>query len=336
MNNHLKDEQLIKYVTRTLTDSQREIMDSHLAACQTCRVCLADHEALQRRIRYSLIAKRKQFSASSQMTFSSLAPRLKKARRRDAFWQQSVHFVAVAATIVLLVIVTHRMISWRSIDQTSPSQTAGIFSTLMRILIPEPSSDYILLSLAQVSGRDTVEENNLWLLPGVQTLPARPNIPFEIGWTTTTQCHNTRLHKTKIQMEGFNISSPREVYLLLQGGWALKRYEGKEIGEVVLVFANGRSLKTPLKLGENIRDWSIDEAAAVKIAPSRQLQEVWVGQSKDGTVRGRIDMLTIKIPDEYQQMSLTNIQVVDHSTEIWSTGSIDPCIHLLAITVKYR
>ncbi len=55
MKNHLSNEQLIGYVHQTLTDAEREEIDRHLAECAQCRGILADHESVQRRIRYGLM-----------------------------------------------------------------------------------------------------------------------------------------------------------------------------------------------------------------------------------------------------------------------------------------
>ena len=75
MKSHLGDEQLIGYVHHTLTDAQREAMDRHLATCPDCRARLAEHEALQRRMRNSLMGDLRAVQPTPSMTFSAIAPR---------------------------------------------------------------------------------------------------------------------------------------------------------------------------------------------------------------------------------------------------------------------
>jgi hypothetical protein len=51
-----------------------------------------------------------------------------------------------------------------------------------------------------------------------------------------------------------NISRLVEVYILIQGGWAFKIYEGYRIGRIDLSFSTGEVISTELVLGNNIRD----------------------------------------------------------------------------------
>ena len=107
MNSHLSDEQLIGYVHRTLTDAQREAIDQHLATCPHCRTRLADHEALQRRIRHSLLADLKAVQPSPGMTFSAIPPCLKRPKRFARLWPRSdqlFHSVTAVAALAGLVI----------------------------------------------------------------------------------------------------------------------------------------------------------------------------------------------------------------------------------------
>jgi hypothetical protein len=157
------------------------------------------------------------------------------------------------------------------------------------------------------------------------------NIPFETGWTSTTQCSHVPERPTTLQ---YNVDIPRptNVYLLLQGGWALQEYNGKEVGYVLLGFSGGANNKTSLALGFNFRDWSVDKPNAVTTASSPTLREAWQGIAPDGA-KGRFDILTIEIPSPLTQSRLTSVQIVDTSTT--TTGSVNPCIHLTGITVKY-
>ena len=155
-------------------------------------------------------------------------------------------------------------------------------------------------------------------------------MPFENGWTASTQCSHLRDRPTQIQIAS-NIALPTNVYLLLQAGWGLARYNGKQIGEVFLNFSDGRRLRIPLTLGFNIRDWARAEPQAVTTTSSPTVQPAWEGT--DNGKPGGMDMLTVDIPSDHSESELNNIQIVDISSA--TTGDVDPCIHLLAVTVKY-
>jgi formylglycine-generating enzyme required for sulfatase activity len=103
MFDHLSDEQLINYVNHLLTNTQREIIDLHLSRCPECRALLAEHEALHRRIRYSLMARRRQVKPSTQMSFAAIAPGLKHSRRVAMIARLSNQLLYSMATIVILV-----------------------------------------------------------------------------------------------------------------------------------------------------------------------------------------------------------------------------------------
>lgn len=107
MNGHLSDEQLIGYVHHTLTDAQREAMDQHLASCSDCRARLAEHEALQRRIRHDLLADLNGVQPSPAIKFSTIASRLKRRNWWVSLWHGSgwlLPSVTAAAALVGLVV----------------------------------------------------------------------------------------------------------------------------------------------------------------------------------------------------------------------------------------
>jgi hypothetical protein len=102
MNTHLSEEQLTSYVHQALTDAQRETMDQHLATCPHCRGRLADHEALQRRVRHSLLADLRAVRPSPRMTYAAIEPRLRKPRKLA--WIQPQQFFSGAAALVTLAL----------------------------------------------------------------------------------------------------------------------------------------------------------------------------------------------------------------------------------------
>jgi hypothetical protein len=103
MNEHLSENQFTSYVYRTLTDAQREGMDIHLGTCQVCRARLAEHQALHRRARYSILDRQREGNKSSQANFTEVAPRLRRSRRMVMFWTGFRQFAQGAATLAVLV-----------------------------------------------------------------------------------------------------------------------------------------------------------------------------------------------------------------------------------------
>lgn len=170
-------------------------------------------------------------------------------------------------------------------------------------------------------------ETNLGLPPGQHRLL---EIPFVTGWTSSTQCSYSRARPEVIQVDT-HISNPVGVYLLIQAGWGLTQYDGQQIGNVRLEFSDGSSFDTPLILGFNIRDWAWENPMAVNTASSLTLQPAWKGKAPNGTPGG-MDILTIDIPDSQARSMLTKIEISDLSQSM--IGDINPCIHVVALTVK--
>lgn len=106
MNNHLSDDELIGNIHRTLTDAQRESMEGHLTACPQCRARLSDHEAMQRRIRNSLLADMRGVQPSPGMSFAAIAPRVKadKFRVFRQLFSQLFPITAASAALIGLAI----------------------------------------------------------------------------------------------------------------------------------------------------------------------------------------------------------------------------------------
>jgi hypothetical protein len=183
--------------------------------------------------------------------------------------------------------------------------------------------DYQVISLQQHSDSSSPEPN-LGLSPGVKHLLG---IPFEMGWKVTTQCRSPFQNRpTKVQL-ALSVIRPQKVHVLLQAGWGLTQYRNQAQGEVRLLFSDGSERRTQMILGFNIRDWARTRTNAVTIVTSPSLQSAWEGNAPDG-IAGRMDILTIDIPDTYAAHTLKEIQIVDISDEI------DPCIHLLGVTVR--
>jgi branched-chain amino acid transport system substrate-binding protein len=146
VNGHLSDEQLISYTHYTLTDAQREAMERHLATCPRCRARLADHEALQRRIHYSLLAELGTVRPSPRMTFAAIAPRLKRSRRFAMLKKQSRQLLSGAAALAaLIVLAVGLVLLFQGISsdrgQVGPSPTPSPPPTTLRIALIFPTEN---------------------------------------------------------------------------------------------------------------------------------------------------------------------------------------------------
>ena len=171
-------------------------------------------------------------------------------------------------------------------------------------------------------------EINLGVSPGLNHFL---EIPFETGWSTSTQC-TVAPGRWQSFVVGTDISNPQKIYLLIQAGYGFTKYKDKQVGSVKLNFADGTTLDTPLVLGVNIRDWAWENPAAVNTASSDSLRAAIRGAAPDGTPGG-MDILTIGIPGSQSSSTLTSIEIADVTTD--TTGEMDPCIHLVALTVEY-
>jgi hypothetical protein len=190
-----------------------------------------------------------------------------------------------------------------------------------------PVEDFQMLSL-QSQSELTSPETNIGLGPGLNYLLG---IPFETGWTASTQCSHLPERPAVIDLST-DVPNPVSVHLLLQTGWGMIRYADEQVGNVRLVFSDGSFFDVPLILGYNIRDWARSNPQAVTAVSSPSLRPAWEGIAPDGELGG-MDVLTIEIPSEKTQLELTGVQVSD--TSYTTTGDIDPCIHLVAATVEY-
>lgn len=200
----------------------------------------------------------------------------------------------------------------------------------MRDSIPKDQC-FTLVSLQGVAQNQVPEKNGLGLEPGKQNLL---DIPFETGWTMTTQNSDHPDYPASVSLD-VNISHPKSIYMLIQAGWAYAEFKDKQIAILSLRFANGSVREVPLVLGENIRDWSRDDSSAVGTVTSPMVREAWQGTAPppDGR-RGGIDLLTIDLSPEETGSTLVGI-TIDDTTET-TAGSVNPAVHLLALTVQHQ
>jgi len=185
---------------------------------------------------------------------------------------------------------------------------------------------YHMISLEGLpQSKRSSEETNLGHSPVVSDTTS--SIPFDTRWGVSTQCSHCPACSTRLSLLKESISNPASVHLLLNAGWGLKRYEGQQVGKILLDFSDGSTHDAPVVLGFNIRDWQSDSREAVTTVTSSDLQLAWKGTAPDGKA-GQVDVLTIEIPSRHSRSVLESIQVLDVSS------TVDPCIQLLAVTVK--
>ncbi|GJM40109.1 MAG: hypothetical protein DHS20C20_03910 [Ardenticatenaceae bacterium] len=249
------------------------------------------------------------------------------------FWPRLLPVGGNNETAVPTEIVSPSAISQREATITS---TEIVVETALLSPTDTPPTETSLLSQSprfniisiKDSSRLSSPEANLGLGPGQTTLLG---IPFEHGWKITTQCElGSANHPTLVSIL-VNQETAVKAHVLLQAGQGLTEFSGQKIGEFVVIFEDGQSFLEPLILGENIRDWrSAMPTTYVNQAVSPHLQEAWRG--KEGNTDGRIDLLTITIPDTLQNQPIREIQIND--TSVQTTGAINPCIHLIAVTLE--
>ncbi len=168
---------------------------------------------------------------------------------------------------------------------------------------------------------------NLGLTPGRNVLAG---VPFENGWSATTECSHLPNQPQIIHFET-NIQNPRKIHFLLQAGYGMREYTGDIIGLITITYNNGSKELIHLTLGETIRDWAWFNPYAVTTTSSPLVQPGWQGSNSDGT-RGGMDVLSLPISAEKHELSVTKIELTDLSRQ--NQSHINPCIHLLALTVE--
>ena len=126
------------------------------------------------------------------------------------------------------------------------------------------------------------------------------------------------------------IDRPQRVHLLLTGGDLYSEYLNRRLGSVRLRFASGATQDEQLVAGYNLREWKLRDQTTVATTTAPNVREVWRTPSDDGGT-GIIDMLTIEIASDEQSSTLVSVEVVD--TSVQDTGSLDPAINLIGLTV---
>jgi hypothetical protein len=131
LNHHIKDEQILGFIYRTLSDADRETINRHLANCQVCRTRVSQYEVQQRQISNGLKTEINRASLPSGLAFSVIAPQL-DGRRKLRFWStlSSATPLVMAVTGLFLAAfgLWQTLDGWTSITRI-PTPT-GTFSVL--------------------------------------------------------------------------------------------------------------------------------------------------------------------------------------------------------------
>jgi hypothetical protein len=122
------------------------------------------------------------------------------------------------------------------------------------------------------------------------------------------------------------------VHLLLNSGNGFQQYNGQVIGEIIAHCNNTPILVRELQLGRDVREW---HASGNVVSTASQVREVWSGPIADHPdLTGYMDMLSVDLPNSCQEGQLNALEIVDTSSE--RTGSLDPALNLIAVTVEYE
>lgn len=159
MNRHLTEEQLVSYMQRTLTDTQRESLDRHLATCGDCRTRLTAHEAQERRLRYDLSAALREVAPSEKMSFATLRPRLAHVHRNAR---------------------AQRSWDWLLYGATAAAALAGLVLALATLI---QNVDWTTVSLRSSTVSLPVAASFLFMVPVLSQFGAHPSLRARRGWT---------------------------------------------------------------------------------------------------------------------------------------------------------
>lgn len=225
---------------------------------------------------------------------------------------------------VLIVLVGYW--TWASGLVDSLVEGFGIYNPQGFAEVEQLSSNYEQIDISILSELDAPIEN-MGLPPGLQTLSG---IDFENGWTTSTECSHLP-DQPEVLVFDTSTRNSRYVYFVLQAGYGILQYEQEVIGYVNLWFEDGSRVQEYLTLGENIRDWNWRNPEAVSSITSIDIIPGWESSNSEG-IYGGMDILALKVPVEKQDLILTRIELGDLSRA--NTGGINPCIHLMGLTIE--
>jgi hypothetical protein len=168
-------------------------------------------------------------------------------------------------------------------------------------------------------------------------LPYGDQVYYGVPFTTSKErIFSTQYGDSSFPIEGTlqtDISRPQKVYVLINTTNAYREFLNKQIGKITLVFDNGITEETPLIVGTNVREHTIDTTYGdvVRTVTDSANKLAWQGTSSGTLVA--IDMLTIPIGSSNQARSLKQIIITDTSN--LTANSPDPGLILWGVTISY-
>jgi len=133
---HLTPDDLTGYIYRTLDDAQREMIDSHLLNCLTCRANITEQGLRQCQTSNELSAVLNAVIPSPQMNFASIAPLLENRRTGLNLGQRLTAFAPAVLVLTGLILALFGL--WHAIGVrafASSGQPLGAFPTLACFLL---------------------------------------------------------------------------------------------------------------------------------------------------------------------------------------------------------
>ncbi|HEY3901383.1 MAG TPA: hypothetical protein VGM54_22430 [Chthoniobacter sp.] len=139
-----------------------------------------------------------------------------------------------------------------------------------------------------------------------------------------------------------NIHLPTAIYILLSGRDVKPKFQGKQVGEIVLTFTdekvNQKTLTYPITAGETIREWWAvgNDTLQPDTSVNPKLVNVYTErQTRNGkAITAFLDMYVIELDPAHLPGDLTEIEIRDTSRD--TVGDSSPALIVTGITVKHQ
>lgn len=156
-------------------------------------------------------------------------------------------------------------------------------------------------------------------------------IPFSLGSRifqsqAEPSPHNAKPTRVRIET---HVTQAQRVHLLLTTGNGFSGYAGRKVGEVIAVCDGSPRVVSDLRLGQEVREWHSEPNV---VAAASRVREVWTGEIAGTSVLGRMDLLSLDLPQACRDGTLETLELVDTSSQ--TAGSLDPAFNLTGITVE--
>ena len=259
------------------------------------------------------------------------ALRQKLAKRRSTVWLQWTIGLALVAITALALMKLMLPLSEAEVNVSDATISQGTAPP------PAPAAPALLSPSWQPVSR--LEFKQLDLFPiadftaAIDPFPDGAQAFNGIGFSMSKSIVMTRCAAAYLPNEGvltLDIVHPKEVFILINTTAAYLEFLDKQVGKITLKFDNGVTEETELIVGQNIREYTMDNTAAIRAVYDPANQMVWQGGENN---RFAIDMLTIPIDPRNQVSSLKQISITDTSET--TANSIDPGLIVWGLTIAH-